>query len=131
MVSPDSQAETEASPDAAEREQLIAAAITEFIDLQSQDELANPDSFCRTRPELMPELREELETLAQMDRVFESASSSYIPPAIAEDSVPERLSGHRILSEIGAGGMGRVLLALDEKLNRKVAIKVLSARYRN
>ena len=47
-----------------------------------------------------------------------------------EDPLPERLSGHKILREIGAGGMGRVLLAQDEGLNRKIAIKILSARLR-
>ena len=43
--------------------------------------------------------------------------------------MPERLSGHKIVSEIGAGGMGRVLLAMDEALGRKVAIKTLAPRY--
>ena len=36
-----------------------------------------------------------------------------------------RLGSHEIVSLIGAGGMGEVYLALDTKLNRRVAIKVL------
>src|SRR5260221_5808672 len=47
------------------------------------------------------------------------------------EPLPPALSGHRILSEIGAGGMGRVFLAMDEGLNRKVAIKTLNARFAN
>ncbi len=46
------------------------------------------------------------------------------------EELPERLSGHKILGEIGAGGMGRVLLGHDERLNRKIAIKILGGRYR-
>jgi serine/threonine protein kinase len=45
--------------------------------------------------------------------------------------LPARLSGHKILSEIGSGGMGRVFLAVDERLGRKVAIKELSPRFRD
>ncbi len=43
--------------------------------------------------------------------------------------MPETLSHYRVLSRLGAGGMGEVLLAEDTRLGRKVAVKLLAERW--
>ncbi|OYT73205.1 MAG: hypothetical protein CFK52_02775 [Chloracidobacterium sp. CP2_5A] len=44
---------------------------------------------------------------------------------------PARLGHFELLERLGGGGMGNVFLARDAKLGRKVAIKLLKARYVN
>src|SRR6516164_3720490 len=99
------------------RESAIAVALAEFLDRTTREEFVDVEAFCRERPGL----EEDLRPLSEMDPKTETGSEQ-------QDPLPERLSGHKILGEIGAGGMGRVLLAQDEGLNRKIAVKVLSAR---
>jgi Protein kinase domain len=112
---------------APDREAAIAAALAEFLDRASREELVDVEAFCRDYRALEEDLRPLLEELTELD---EPDPSKAEPENNQEDSLPERLSGHKILREIGAGGMGRVLLAQDEGLNRKIAIKILSARLR-
>jgi serine/threonine protein kinase len=40
-------------------------------------------------------------------------------------SIGDQLGSYRILASIGAGGMGEVYRAMDTKLDREVAIKIL------
>src|SRR6267154_2037880 len=109
-----------------DRDRAIADAIANYLDSASQEEFPDVDTFCRQHPSIAQDLRPLLQSLNAMDETFSLPRGANTP-----EPLPPALSGHRILSEIGAGGMGRVFLALDEGLNRKVAIKTLNARFAN
>ncbi len=114
---------------ASQKERELAAALARYVDRSSREEEVDIDEFCKGIPELAKELGPLLESLQGMDGPDSSFPSE--PAREATEELPDKLSGHKILGEIGAGGMGRVLLGLDERLGRKVAIKTLNRRYRD
>ena len=63
------------------------------------------------------------------DGVGPEPRESEKPTTLLSDSVPARVAQYTIERELGRGGMGVVYLAHDPRLDRRVAIKVLSPEW--
>src|SRR5262245_5783106 len=83
------------------------------------------------------ELRKEVESLISCDDQHDcfvdapafDAAAGFIALDEPELAAGQHLSHFEILGLLGTGGMGEVYLAQDQKLNRKVALKLLPADY--
>ena len=86
-------------------------------------------------------LRREVETLLQYENLTDSfledqalvAAAKHLDSDVLQEMqsllTGQQIGVYKILSPLGKGGMGEVHLALDTRLQRKVAIKLLPARY--
>lgn len=73
-----------------------------------------------------PEGSTEWTSLENLNITKKSSENSNIDLGIySQESIPSKIGKYNVVNEIGRGGMGSVYLAVDEVLNRKVAIKEL------
>lgn len=91
----------------------------EFLERYRRGERPSVDEFAQRYPELAEEIRELLPTIAAMERIKDAQAERGAAPAV------RRLGDFRIVGEVGRGGMGIVYEAIQESLNRRVAVKVL------
>src|SRR5260370_6164031 len=111
---------------------LVSRLFDEVVELERPGRAAYLDDHCAD-----PAVRASVEALLAADErtgsvlrdPTDGAALLLLVDANAEPAhreLPQRLGHFVILDELGRGGMGRVLRARDERLQRDVALKVVS-----
>lgn len=108
---------------------LIGALVNEFVDRRARGETVSETELLSAHPDLADDLREMLESLdgigALPNRRLNQLLRLGILTRTNDTRYQAELGPWRILRELGAGGMGVVLLADEPALDRRVAIKFL------
>ena len=116
----------------------IAAHYRETIRIEEPSCLLRGDPFCSfvvehvvtdTRAPRSP-LTETLVFSPSMDQAMDQPTAGAGPTAAFvndanSDVLPTTIGGYKVLATIGRGAMGQVYLAEDDRLDRRVAIKVM------
>ncbi len=109
---------------------LVDRLVEVFMARRNSGEEIDVETYVAEHPGWEAPLRERLtlleskrSSLANADTL--SAGSSATTPLAPHQSMVERLGGYRLLKQIGQGGMGVVFLAVQESLDRTVAVKLI------
>lgn len=97
----------------------VAEALERFLAERRAGAAIGAREFAARHPELGRALLDALESAEAVERMRSERS------ARLDRTTPERIGPFRIVREIGRGGMGVVLEAVEEPLGRRVALKLL------
>jgi len=105
-------------------EERLERLLDQYEDQQEQTGSCDPEELCRDTPELLEPLRARIRELDALNSFLsEENSGTTIPQNAAAEG------RYRAIQFRAKGGMGEVFVAIDDELNRKVALKGIQARF--
>ena len=113
-----------------ERWQRVKQLFTRALKQKDEDRASFLEQVCNGDEELRSEVESLLASFEESDHFIEMPVAGAAAEVFAElppSLVGRRLGHYEILTILGEGGVGEVYLAQDTRLDRRVALKVLSA----
>jgi eukaryotic-like serine/threonine-protein kinase len=114
-----------------ERWQQIETVFQAALDRPPNERAAVIREACQHDTALLAEVTSLLASFEQAGNFMNSPVAEdwgFTQPALAQG---QRLGHYAIIAPLGQGGMGEVYLAEDTRLKRRIALKLLSARFMN
>ena len=116
-----------------ERWQQIDKLLEAALEREEGERSAFLEKACTGDESLQKEVESLLAADKQAENLIEAPAVEMVAEGLAKDPVGSlkgrQMGSYKILSLLGAGGMGEVYRARDMKLEREVAIKVLPAEF--
>lgn len=114
-----------------ERYQRIGQLFDKARELVAEQRAVWLEEACGADAGLRAEVEKLLAKQVEAEEFLSRPAVQVVPALLAQNQPPaavgQQLGHYRILSLLGAGGMGEVYLAEDARLRRKIALKVLPA----
>ncbi len=109
-----------------DRFQIVGQILDEFIEQLRLGHQPDIESYVAREPELANQIRDALSAVLMVEpgRAPDTVAEQRSAASLAD--LPEQIGEFRILRQIGRGGMGRVFEAVQDSLDRRVALKVMS-----